>query len=40
MGMTGKEITETQKKYYLQSWAKQRDLNTNRAGGWYLLLGL
>lgn len=27
MGMTGKEITETQKKYYLQSWAKQKDLN-------------
>lgn len=38
MGMTGKEITETQKKYYLQSWAKQRDLNPTpieRADGIY-----
>ena len=27
MGMTGKEIKETQKKYVLQSWSKQGNLN-------------
>ncbi len=27
MGMTGKEIVETQKKYVLQSWSKQASLN-------------
>ena len=27
MGMTGKEIVETQKMFYLQSWAKQKDVN-------------
>jgi len=27
MGMTGKEITETQKQYVLQSWSKQGNLN-------------
>lgn len=27
MGMTGKEITETQKTYVLQSWSKQGNLN-------------
>ena len=25
--MTGQEIVDTQKNYYLQSWAKQRDVN-------------
>ena len=39
MGMTGKEIVETQKKYYLQSWAKQKDVNPipmEKAEGIYL----
>lgn len=39
MGMTGKEIVETQKKYYLQSWSKQKDVNPipmEKADGIYL----
>ena len=28
MSMTGKEITEMQKKYNLQSWSAQKNINT------------
>ena len=41
MSMTGKEITEMQKKYNLQSWSAQKNINptpVEKAEGIYVMV--